>query len=215
LFNLRVTLRATGVQPIVSLLPETTQPNLLARVQPVGRRPVDPADRALADAIAHRRIPRPARPAPPTLVAGLRAAARAEQVWLAMLDPAQLRTLREFVHDTRRHDAPDQTGRTHRDTSADGEQLSGTGDAPYPQIAVIGSFDDRPLAHLHAGQATQRIVLTAAASGVPAAHLPRLVEIPDTRRRLRQLIGGSLWPQAVLRFDHGPAYSGSTPPSAR
>jgi hypothetical protein len=74
---------------------------------------------------------------------------------------------------------------------------------PDPFIAVIGSFHDVPLAHLQAGQAMQRVLLTATTAGLSASFLSQMVEVPGTRTQLRELIGGGLWPQAVLRLGYG------------
>jgi nitroreductase len=72
-----------------------------------------------------------------------------------------------------------------------------------PLIAVIGSFHDLPLARLQAGQAMQRVLLTAVTAGLSASFLSQLVEVPTVREKLRELIGGGLWPQAVLRIGYG------------
>lgn len=72
-----------------------------------------------------------------------------------------------------------------------------------PMIAVLGSFHDLPLARLQAGQALQRVLLTATNVGLSASFLSQVVEVPGTRRQLRDLIGGALWPQTVLRIGHG------------
>jgi hypothetical protein len=72
-----------------------------------------------------------------------------------------------------------------------------------PLIAVIGSFHDRPLARLQAGQAMQRVLLTATNLGLCASFLSQVVEVTETRTRLRALIGGGLWPQTVLRIGYG------------
>ncbi len=74
---------------------------------------------------------------------------------------------------------------------------------PDPLIAVIGSFHDLPRAHLQAGQALQRVLLTATAAGLSASFLSQVVEVPAMRRQLRDLIGGGLWPQTVLRIGYG------------
>ena len=74
-----------------------------------------------------------------------------------------------------------------------------------PLVAVIGSFDDLPLAQLRAGQAMQRVLLTATVEGLSASFLSQVVEVPQTRRQLRTLIGGGLWPQTVLRLGYGPS----------
>lgn len=72
-----------------------------------------------------------------------------------------------------------------------------------PLIAVIGSFHDLPMARVLAGQAMQRVLLTATDHGLSASFLSQVVEVPETRRKLRTLIGGGLWPQAVLRLGRG------------
>lgn len=72
-----------------------------------------------------------------------------------------------------------------------------------PLIAVIGSFHDLPLARLQAGQAMQRVLLTATEAGLSASFLSQVVEVPAARRQLRDLIGGGLWPQTVLRIGYG------------
>lgn len=74
---------------------------------------------------------------------------------------------------------------------------------PQPLIVIIGSFHDLPLAHLQAGQGMQRVLLTVTSAGLAASFLSQVVEVPETRRRLRELIGGGLWPQAVLRLGYG------------
>ena len=79
-------------------------------------------------------------------------------------------------------------------------RAAGMGLEGEPLVAVIGSFHDLPSARLQAGQAMQRVLLTAAAAGLPATFLSELVEVAPVRERLRQLIGGGLWPQTVLRI---------------
>ncbi len=72
-----------------------------------------------------------------------------------------------------------------------------------PLIAVIGSFHDLPLAQLQAGQAMQRVLLTATAGGLSSSFLSQIVEVPEARAGLRELIGGAVWPQTVLRLGYG------------
>jgi len=74
---------------------------------------------------------------------------------------------------------------------------------PDPFIAIIGSFHDLPLAHLQAGQAMQRVLLSATAAGLSASFLSQVIEVANTRKQLRTLIGGGLWPQTVLRLGYG------------
>lgn len=89
----------------------------------------------------------------------------------------------------------------------------GAPERPYesdPLVAVLGSFTDRPLAQLRAGQAMQRVLLTATTAGVSASFLAQPVELPATRASLRSLLGGRAHPQVVLRFGYG-----FTAPAAR
>lgn len=74
---------------------------------------------------------------------------------------------------------------------------------PDPLVVVVGSFQDGPPTRLQAGQAMQRVLLTATAAGLSASFLSQVVEVPATRKELRQLIGGGLWPQTVLRIGRG------------
>jgi hypothetical protein len=240
LLNLRIALRARGLHPTVSLLPDPGRPGFLARVRPIGRHPVAPADLVLAEAITRRhtnRRPFVPAPVPVTVVSSLRAAARSEQAWLATLTPAQLPLLRGLVataHHTQQNDPRfvlEWTQWTARgEDTADGVPLRNSGPLPEPQdewvlrdfsggqakqrvpgkdfepeplIVVVGSFHDAPLAHLQTGQAMQRILLTATTAGLSASFLSQVVEVPDTRRQVRELIGGGLWPQIVLRIGYG------------
>ena len=72
-----------------------------------------------------------------------------------------------------------------------------------PLIAVIGTFHDLPIARLQAGQGMQRVLLAATADGLSASFLSQVVEVAETRKQLRDLIVGGLWPQAVLRLGYG------------
>jgi len=57
----------------------------------------------------------------------------------------------------------------------------------------------------------QRVLLVAAIAGLSASFLSQLVEVPATRKQLRELIGGGLWPQTVLRL----GYRSPVPPTPR
>jgi hypothetical protein len=240
LLNLRLAIRALGVHPRVSLLPDPRQSDVLALVSPGGGAPLSAADRALFEAIPRRRTNRrPFVPTPvprPTLAA-LRAAARTERAWLAPITLAQIPILRGLVRTAHRSQQDDPafmaewaywTGREAgtddgvparssgplpepqdewvlRDFSAGlaRQRVEGKDFEPDPLIAVIGTFHDLPLAHLQAGQAMQRVLLTATDAGLSASFLSQVVEVPTARRQLRDLIGGGLWPQTVLRIGYG------------
>lgn len=82
----------------------------------------------------------------------------------------------------------------------------------HAAIAVLATAHDLPLAHLQAGQALQRVLLTATVHGLGASFVAPPVEVPTTRAAVRTLLGGALWPQAVLRL--GPR-AGDDVPSPR
>jgi nitroreductase len=240
LLNLRLAIRATGVQPDVRTLPEHCPPDLLAIVRPAGRRPPTATDVALAAAIPRRRTnrrPFMPTPVPPSLQNQLRQSAEAERAWLAIPGRAQLPTLRTLLqqaHEAQLADAAFMAELRHwtgRDPGqSDGVPTRSSGPRPEPQdewvlrdfsggsadarvtgkdfepeplICVLGSFQDGVSAQLHAGMAMQRVLLSATAAGLSTSFLSHVIEVPGTRKELRTLIGGGLWPQAVLRVGYG------------
>lgn len=195
LLNLRLAIRSQGCYPDVRLLPDASRPELLAVVRPNGRGPAAPVDERLAEAVQLRRSNRrPFTPATivPSVQRELRRAAEIERAWLATVSPAQQPQLREIFR------------RAWQDEPAGSEaQLSDLDLLPDRLIVVIGSLHDVPLSRLQAGQALQRVLLTATAAGLSAAFLPQVVTPMTLRRELRQLLGGGLWPQIMLRLGHG------------
>ncbi|GAA1965327.1 hypothetical protein [Amycolatopsis minnesotensis] len=193
LLNLRLAIRALGIYPETRLLPAPDRPDLLAVVLPYGREPATPVDRLLAESIGIRGgHQRPFTAA--TVVAStqreLRRAAEIERAWLAAISPAQLPRLREILHRA-------QKGSGRDDGMAD------FGTEPDRLLAVVGSLHDAPLSRVQAGQALQRVLLTAAAAGLSAAFPGEILAAPTSRRELRHLLGGGLWPQAMVRLGHG------------
>jgi nitroreductase len=72
-----------------------------------------------------------------------------------------------------------------------------------PLVAVLATAGDTVLDQVRAGQALQRVLLTAATAGLSASFLSQPMEVPYTRGALRQLIGGHDHPQTVLRLGYG------------
>ncbi|GAA0535771.1 hypothetical protein GCM10011581_24720 [Saccharopolyspora subtropica] len=72
-----------------------------------------------------------------------------------------------------------------------------------PLLVVLCSPRSSREADLQAGQALQRLWLTATTRGLVASVLSQVVEVPETRDELRRLLGGDLAPQALLRIGHG------------
>jgi hypothetical protein len=72
-----------------------------------------------------------------------------------------------------------------------------------PMIAVLTSHLPGAIGDVRAGEALQRVLLTATTEGLAASFLSQLVEVPDIREAVRRLIGTGRPPHAVLRIGHG------------
>jgi nitroreductase len=78
-----------------------------------------------------------------------------------------------------------------------------------PTIAVLYSTGDTPRQWVVAGQALERVLLTATVRGVATTLMTQPLEIPRFRELLCDSAAG-LVPQAIVRFGYGPP-SASTP----
>jgi hypothetical protein len=72
-----------------------------------------------------------------------------------------------------------------------------------PVIAVLTSHLSGQRGEVQAGQALQRVLLSATADGLAASFLSQIVEVPGPRDQLRMLIGATRPPQVVLRIGRG------------
>ncbi|PRX45201.1 nitroreductase family protein [Prauserella shujinwangii] len=72
-----------------------------------------------------------------------------------------------------------------------------------PLVAVLTTAGDTRLDRVRAGQAMQRVLLTATADGLNASFLSQPVEVGSARARLRDRLGGRDHPQTVLRLGYG------------
>ncbi len=72
-----------------------------------------------------------------------------------------------------------------------------------PLIAVLTTHLTGPHADVRAGQALQRVLLTATAEGLGASFLSQIVEFERTRDELRRLVGAPHPPHVVLRIGRG------------
>jgi hypothetical protein len=68
-------------------------------------------------------------------------------------------------------------------------------------VVVVGSLHEDVRALLRAGQAIQRVVLTATTLGLRTVTVPEPVATEAGRTELRSLIGGALFPHAVLAIN--------------
>jgi nitroreductase len=84
--------------------------------------------------------------------------------------------------------------------------------AHSPLLAVLTTAGDTPSDWLAAGQGLERALLVAIELGLQASYLNQPVEVPELRRRLAELVGGTGMPQLVLRFGYP---EGALPPTVR
>jgi hypothetical protein len=80
------------------------------------------------------------------------------------------------------------------------------GERPFeqdPLVAMLTTHDDTVRDHLQAGQAMQRVLLTATVIGLATSFLSQPVEVPLTRAGLRALLAAPGHPQTVLRIGYG------------
>ncbi len=80
------------------------------------------------------------------------------------------------------------------------ERVSGKDYESNPLVAVVCSHYDGPLGEVQAGQAMQRVLLTATTLGLSASFMSQPVEVRTVREELRRALGGMLMPQTVLRI---------------
>lgn len=100
LFLLRTALRHFGYAGEVELLPDPGEPELLARIRLGARRPAQPEEERLFEAIPHRhttRLTYEKRELPGELVLQLRDAARDEGAWLEVVEPGARESVAELV----------------------------------------------------------------------------------------------------------------------
>ncbi|WP_086825014.1 nitroreductase family protein [Allokutzneria sp. NRRL B-24872] len=85
------------------------------------------------------------------------------------------------------------------------ERVVGKDFESQPLLAVLCSFHEGDLAQVQAGQALQRLLLTATTLGLAASFLSQPIEVPSVLAELRHALGITLTPQAVLRLGFGSA----------
>jgi hypothetical protein len=93
----------------------------------------------------------------------------------------------------------------HRDFTAGAgpDRVPGKDFEDEPLVAVLTASTTGASGDVQAGEALQRVLLTATADGLAVSFLSQLVEVPEIRTAVQQLIGTRRPPQAVLRIGHG------------
>ncbi len=243
LFNVRLTLRSMGYLPEASVLPDPTQPTLVARVTWRERAASDEFERRLFSQIRKRRTHRGAfdpEPLPPDLLAALRSGAVRDRAALRIVaddgrraalaaavetaeqqlrqDGERLRELarwtpapgcacRDGVPATSyparaEHTDPDFPGRDFARGHGWGmPPLSSATSIRAAGVAgLLTTAADGPADWVNAGQALQRIMLTASASGAAVALHSQPLELPWLREFIRTQLSDGAYPHLVLRI---------------
>jgi nitroreductase len=232
LFNLRAAVLAAGRQPVARLLPEPGRPLLLATVGFGARHRTGQADRELYAAIAARhtnRGPYSGRPVPPGVLAELVQAARLEGAELSLpgqtethrllrlaadadcdllADPGYRAELARWTVGRRAEDGIPGSAAGPRDPRGSTpvrDLATGHGYAWFedePELAVLSTPGDTRTDWLRAGQALQRVLLTATQHGIAACPLTQALETPDAWQ-VRDPVSGRGSPQLILRIGYG------------
>lgn len=227
-FNARLALAWAGTPADVDLLRDDAQPELIARLVPAGRRPPTYAERDLYAAIERRASTRePFWPdaVPPAVRARLVEAAQAEGCRLELL--VGMTALLGFSHIAHSADrvlrrsevyqaelmtwtatepvaevtTPDELVPQRSFARRNGP--AGAVYEPEPLIAVLGTRSDSRSDQVMAGQALQRVLLTATDEGLTSSMISQPVEVPAARDQLRRSLARRAFPQIALRLGYG------------
>lgn len=244
LLNLRVAAAKKGLGVGVTLLPDATETDWLARLEPDSWLGSHPADGHQAEAIGKRHTYRKqfaATGISADVVAALIDAAGSEGAWVRSIQGApERRAIAALIAEG---DAAQWSDRAWRrelaawmHPRADGDGLTvpllaapvtrlvvrtfnmgrsvGAKDARLaesaPLLLIIGTGRDDARDWLLAGQALQRVLLTARTLGMQASFFNQPVQVASLRPQLVKLTGGG-FPQIVLRVGYPSAVTAATP----
>ncbi len=139
-----------------------------------------------------------------------------------VLDPAYRAELRTWTGDQpHRHDGvpsmvvprvdaatPEDLPIRDFDTHGSGYLPADTGNNSRQCLLLLSTYTDNPLTWLHAGEALQHVLLQITRHGYAASPLTQIVEDPDTRTKLQELLrgrtGAVMVPQVLLRVGRAP-----------
>jgi nitroreductase len=235
--NARLALATAGVPADVVLRPDRAEPDLLARLTAGPGRPATYLETDLYAAVPRRhsnRRPFWPDPVPPEVRLRLIEAARIEAGWLDLLvgmtalggfaEIAQSadRVLRRDVRYQAEMSAwmPALTGTPavaaepqdllpQRDYT-EHRRAPGRDFEPEPLVAILGTVGDLLTDQIIAGQALQRVLLTATDAGLACSLISQPIEVPAARDQLRRSLGRSGMPQMALRIGYGQPGQGAS-----
>lgn len=213
ILNLRIALLGIGRLPHTTLLPEPYDPNLAARITFRAPREIDPAVRALASAISRRhtnRLPFRDIPVRSEVIEQLIVAARVEGAHLVGAFGSDRLNILALVRSANESHTPSGLAADAPGPTDLGEHRGHPMYENSPTVLVLYTCGDGPEHWLRAGQAMQRVLLTATIHGVASTPLSAPANLPD----LRELLGGppdTNVAQMVLRL----GYADPVPAAAR
>ncbi|MFE6668365.1 Acg family FMN-binding oxidoreductase [Streptomyces sp. NPDC057697] len=85
--------------------------------------------------------------------------------------------------------------------------VTGRAHVPFehrPQLVLLSTGGDRPADWLRAGQALERVLLTATLDGLSTSFATQPLEWPDLRWVVRDPVHGTGHPQMIIRLGYGP-----------
>jgi hypothetical protein len=195
LLSLRLAIRRTGLEAAVRVLPDTPSPaTLVATIRLAPGGPATLAESELFAAIEHpprgwrlrvHRLSKPDRER-------LEQAARSEHADLRLLSGPEAAALRARI-------ATEQ-----RELAGGGRAISSRQRGPQPTLGVLITAGDGPAAWLEAGQALQRVLLTAAGRSLAAVPSYQPIEVHEMLAEAEWWPGEGT-PQVLVEF--GPSAS--------
>ncbi|HZE38337.1 MAG TPA: nitroreductase family protein [Stackebrandtia sp.] len=227
----RAALAAQGWEPDVARFPDPRSPMLLARVRLGSRIGIDRRDLRHFRTMARRRTDRrrlDARPVGAAVLDTLRDAVEAENTCLYLVPADRVTELVRIVQRAREleEDAPSRIHERERWVGGDGHRHSGIpgpvlsehsdhgrvpprfgdpsvpGDDRHGRYVVVFADGDTPVDWLRAGEALNRLWLTATEAGLAVLPMSLPLEFDATRELLRQLLSETGHPVMVVRVGH-------------
>ncbi|WP_019875277.1 hypothetical protein [Sporichthya polymorpha] len=214
LFNARVSLACEeGAEVTVARFPEGTDSTLLARLHLATRSAEDAFTRAtrlaLADldfAVAVRRTNRNAfeqTSIPARFLDRLTAAAAAEGTVLFAVRLSHHRAALARLTQVAADALVDNPAYRAEVESVDGKAPVAVSAGHAQTLLLLGTDTDHRRDWLRAGEAVERVLLTAALSGYEYSPVMPALEVPDVREMLRFELGVTVYPQFLLRLGRG------------
>ena len=233
LFHIRTAARHYGFEPRIRTFPNMAEPDLLAEVTLGSRIATSTLDEQLFMAIRRRRTHRgelETSPVEDGARAGLVGAALAEGAILTFVDGQERTAIAEAISEAQKRLDDDSAYKIEVSASnipavgsvekshkvlAFGEWASQSVDPGVPAmqapaLAVLSTTSDTVPSWFSAGQAIDRILLTAREYGLFASFMNQPMHYEDTRKAVADAVGHDV-PQLILRI----GYATPPPPTPR